>query len=207
MKAKVGIVAYGMGNVASLRNALNAIGADVLMATRPEQLREATHIILPGVGAFPTGMERLRALGFEAELAPLVLEEKRALLGICLGMQLLASTGEEHRPSRGLGFVPGRAVALDSAGLRLPHIGWNDTRIARESALVRNGSEPGCFYYVHGYQLMPDDPADVVLTCEYGRPFAAGIERGRIFGVQFHPEKSHADGLELLRNFVAVPPC
>jgi glutamine amidotransferase len=207
VKARVGIVAYGMGNVASLRNALNAIGADVLMAARPEQLREATHIILPGVGAFPTGMERLRGLGFEAELTPLVLEEKRPFLGICLGMQLLASTGEEHRLSRGLGFVPGRALALDSAGLRLPHIGWNDTRVVRENALMRAGPEPGCFYYVHGYQLIPDDPGDVVLACDYGRPFAAAIERGRIFGVQFHPEKSHASGLELLRRFVAVPPC
>jgi imidazole glycerol-phosphate synthase subunit HisH len=204
---RIGIVAYGMGNIASLGNALRAVGADVVLATRPEQLRETSHIVLPGVGAFPAGMERLRALGFEAEIVRLVVEERRALLGICLGMQLLATTGEEHRSCAGLGLVPGRAVALQAGGLRLPHIGWNDTRVTRENSLVQAGNEPECFYYVHGYQLVPEEPTDVVLTCEYGRPFAAGIERGRIFGVQFHPEKSHAAGLTVLKNFVAVPAC
>jgi glutamine amidotransferase len=207
MKPNVGIVGYRMGNISCVRNAFLALGADVFVAGAPEQLRAASHIILPGVGAFPMGMDNLRSLGFEQELRQLVLEEKRPLLGICLGMQLLASVGEEHRVCTGLGFIPGRVTLLKPGELRIPHIGWNDTVSARRSVLLGEPGTTDCFYYVHSFHFVPENPADRTLTCDYGQPFVSGVERGNVFGVQFHPEKSHGNGLKLLRRFTEMSPC
>jgi glutamine amidotransferase len=201
MKRVVGIVGYRMGNIASLLNAFSAIGVEAFVADAPAQLSEATHLVLPGVGAFPTGMEHLRALGFEPILRRLVLEEGRPLLGVCLGMQLLASVGEEHRVCEGLGLIPGRVTRLDAKGLRLPHIGWNDTVSVRDNALLGPAGATECFYYVHSFHLVPDDPQDAILTCDYGQTFIASVARRTIFGVQFHPEKSHAAGLAVLKRF------
>ncbi len=207
MKPRVGIVGYGMGNITSLRNAFVNIGVDVFVAKTPPQLGDATHIVLPGVGAFPRGMEQLRTLGFEAELRRLVLAEQRPCLGICLGMQLLASTGEEHRLCDGLGFIQGQVKLLTAPGLRIPHIGWNDTYAKRDGLLSEADGKTACFYYVHSYHLIPDDPATVVMTCSYGQEFVAGVRSGNIFGVQFHPEKSHSTGLSVLRRFAEMPAC
>jgi glutamine amidotransferase len=207
MTPRIGIVGYRMGNITSLRNALVAIGADVFVAEEPARLRDATHVILPGVGAFPKGMEQLHTLGFTPELRRLALEERRPTLGICLGMQLLASVGEEHRICAGLGFIRGRVTLLKMPGLRVPHIGWNDTVSRRASVLSGPAGAADTFYYVHSYQLVLDDPADEVLGCTYGDDFVAGVECQNIFGVQFHPEKSHAAGLALLKRFTEVPAC
>lgn len=208
MKARVGIVGYGMGNIGSLGNAFQALGTEVFVAKTPAALWEATHLVLPGVGAFPQGRERLRAGGFDDELRRLALDEGRPLLGVCLGMQLLASVGEEHRVCDGLGFIPGRVTRLDAPGLRVPHIGWNDTVALRDDSLLGPAGTQACLYYVHSFHFAPDDPADITLRCEYGQPFAAGVRRGAVFGAQFHPEKSHADGLAFLRRFVEVAsPC
>ena len=201
---RVAIVGYRMGNIASLRNAFVALGVDVHVAETPAELRAATHLVLPGVGAFPTGMEHLRALGFEAELRTLVEQEGRPLLGICLGMHLLASVGEEHRVCDGLGFLPGRVTRLGGRAVRVPHIGWNDTRWTRPNALLAPPETGTCFYYVHSYHLVPDDANDGVMACDHGEPVVAGVQRGHVFGVQFHPEKSHGGGLKILKRFTEV---
>lgn len=200
--AKVGIVSFGVGNITSLRNAFAAIGVDVFVAADPAQLDAATHAVLPGVGAFQNGMQRLRAHGFEEPVRRWV-GDGRPLLGVCLGMQLFATVGEEHGLADGLGFIPGRCTVLATGGLRLPHIGWNDAVASREGVL-QAGLPRECYYFVHSFALVPDDPAVVALLCTYGTPFAAAVEHGNIFGVQFHPEKSHRAGLALLRRFTEV---
>lgn len=204
MTPRVGIVGYRMGNITSLSNAFAAIGVEAFVAETPGRLEEATHIVLPGVGAFPKGMEQLWTLGFEPALRRLVLEERRPLLGICLGMQLLASIGEEHQVCDGLRFIPGRVTRLAAEGLRVPHVGWNDTVSDRENPLLGAAGTTGCFYYVHSFRLVPDDPGEVIMRCDYGSPFAAAVRRDQIFGVQFHPEKSHAAGLAVLKRFTEI---
>jgi glutamine amidotransferase len=203
-RPRIGLVGYGMGNIMSLRNAFAAVGADPFVAETAAALTEASHLVLPGVGAFPRGMERLRSQGFDEALHRLVLEGGRPLLGICLGMQLLASEGEEHETTAGLGFIPGRVTRLAAPGLRVPHVGWNDTRILRENHLLPAEADGACFYYVHSYGLTPERPEHAVLGCDYGQPFVAGVERDQVMGVQFHPEKSHGAGLALLRRFAAT---
>ena len=191
-----------MGNIASLHNAFAKVGADVCVAATPAELEPATHIVLPGVGAFPKGMHQLRSLGFEDALRRLVLEQGRLLLGVCLGMQLLATEGEEHELTAGLNFIPGRVVRFNAPGLRVPHMGWNDTVSRRADSLLGGAGENACHYYVHSFYFAPTTATDVALTCDYGGEFAAGVERGNVLGVQFHPEKSHAAGLNLLKRFV-----
>ena len=204
MGTRIGLVGYGMGNIMSLINALKAIDAEVFVAETPRDLEAARHLILPGVGAFPKGMEQLRLLGFDDAIRRLVVEEGRPLLGVCLGMQLLASVGEEHRVCDGLGLIPGRVTRLKTDGLRLPHVGWNDTVSHRENPLLSPPGTQEAFYYVHSFHFVPEQPEHVILTSSYGTEFAAGVQRENIFGVQFHPEKSHKGGLHLLRQFIAL---
>lgn len=200
----VGIVGYRMGNIMSLRNALQAIGVSSFVADAPEQLEAASHIILPGVGAFPMAMANLRAMGFEPALLRLAREERRPLLGVCLGMQILASVGEEHEESQGLDLVPGRVTLLRPEQLRVPHMGWNDTASLCDNVLVGAKGTTECFYYVHSFHFVPAKAEHAILACDYGGPVVAGVHSGNVWGVQFHPEKSHAAGLELLRNFIAA---
>lgn len=205
METNIGIVGYRMGNVGSVRNALTAIRVPNFVAAGPEELEQASHIILPGVGAFPKAMDNLNELGFIPTIRRLVLDEGRPMLGICLGMQLLATTGEEHREAAGLDLIPGRVKRLQASGLVIPHVGWNDTNAARETIL--QPEKTTCYYYVHSYKFVPDSPEHGVLMCDYGENFVAGVARDNVYGVQFHPEKSHADGLALLRRFAEVKPC
>ena len=200
-RSRIGLIGYGMGNITSLRNAFSAVGAECFVAETPEALARASHIVLPGVGAFPRGMERLRSLGFDDAVQRYVVAGGRPLLGICLGMQLLASEGEEHVTTTGLGLIPGRVVRLEARGLRVPHVGWNDTKRVGESSLLPVESDGACFYYVHSYHFQPSRAEDGVMRCEYGEPFVAAVEHEQIMGVQFHPEKSHTAGLALLKRF------
>lgn len=204
MKTNVGIIGYGMGNIMSLFNAFRAVGVDVFVTEHPSELERASHLVLPGVGAFSKGMEQLRSLGFDSELRRLVFRQRRPLLGVCLGMQLLASTGEEHGNSEGLSLIAGRVIRLDVGSLRIPHIGWNDTVASRDSILLGKCGTTACFYYVHSYHFVPEDEADATMFCSYGPKFSAAVERGNIFGVQFHPEKSHEEGLCVLKRFTEV---
>jgi glutamine amidotransferase len=197
----IGIVDYGMGNKRSVEKALEHVGARPRITADHDELRSADALVLPGVGAFPEAMRRLRAAGLD----DVVRERAGAgvpLLGICLGMQLLFESSTEHEGSIGLGLLPGDCTAL--AAPKLPHIGWNEVTFARESALVAGLGEAAAFYHVHSFVCRPADEADVVGRGDYGEPFASIVERGNVMGAQFHPEKSSRDGLALLRNFAKL---
>jgi glutamine amidotransferase len=198
----VGIIDYGMGNRRSVQKALEHVGAETHLTADPDTLVACDGLVLPGVGAFPAAMRSLQALG----LTEVIRLRTQPLLGVCLGMQLLLERSEELEPTDGLGLIPGTVSALRTAGLRVPHIGWNEVRFEHASALTADLPQNGCpFYHVHSFAVRPADGDDVVGTCEYGERFATIVQRGsKTFGVQFHPEKSSGYGLRMLRNFVSV---
>jgi glutamine amidotransferase len=209
---KVGIVNYGMGNLGSVRRALEGAGAEVFVAEHPSALYEANRIVLPGVGAFFEGMTRLRDGGWAETLVKLVNEHGRPLLGVCLGMQMLASRGTEGGDTPGLGFVEGEVVRLDTLGccLRIPHIGWNDIRYGVEDSargLFAHIPQQSDFYFVHSYAFRAKHEVDVAAITDYGVPVVAAVVHGNVFGTQFHPEKSSKAGRQLLRNFLDYVPC
>jgi glutamine amidotransferase len=205
---KVGIVNYGMGNLGSVRRALEDLDADVVIAERPESLSGVDRMVLPGVGAFGEAMARLRANGWETALHRAVRDEGKVLLGICLGMQMLGASSDENGVTEGLGFVPGHVRRLDAMGctLRVPHVGWNEVRFAGGASLFTGIPQAVDFYFVHSYALDPES-AGVCATATYGTGLAAAVEQGRVLGTQFHPEKSSAAGRQVLRNFLTVPSC
>jgi glutamine amidotransferase len=201
---RVGVIDYGMGNRRSVEKALERAGARASITADRDELQACDGLVLPGVGAFPLAMRNLRELGLAEAIREWV-GGGTPLLGICLGMQLLFDRSEELEPTDGLGLIPGEVTRLRSSGERIPHIGWNEVRFERGSALTEGLPETGCaFYHVHSLASRPSRPEDVVGTTEYGERFATIVERSNVAGVQFHPEKSSGDGLELLRNFVAV---
>lgn len=202
MTATIGIVSYGMGNIMSVQNAFTAVGAKVFVAEKPAQLHEATHIALPGVGAFGTGIRNLRDTGFAEALGEEVLRKGKPFIGICLGMQLLATTGLEQGEHSGLNWVPGVVAQLPQNHLRVPLVGWCDVKVIRAAGLFHGFGSAPAFYFVHSYHFTPDSEEVITSTCAYGIEFASSIQKNNIFGTQFHPEKSHKSGLALLRNFV-----
>jgi imidazole glycerol-phosphate synthase subunit HisH len=201
---RIAVVDYGMGNRRSVQKALEHVGAQAIVSRDHDQLRAADGLVVPGVGAFPTAMRNLSDLGLD-ELIREQASAARPLLGICLGMQLLFANSEELGSTPGLGLIPGEVRWLASGGLRVPHIGWNEVRFERRSPLLRGLPDGGCpFYHVHSLAAWPENADDIVATCEYGQRFATIVERGSVLGVQFHPEKSSADGLRMLENFVGL---
>jgi imidazole glycerol-phosphate synthase subunit HisH len=200
----IGIVDYGMGNRRSVEKALEHTGATAHVSRDLELLRSLAGLVVPGVGAFPLAMRNLHEFG----LAELITESAAAgtpVLGICLGMQLLFERSEELEPTAGLGLIPGEVTWLNTGGLRVPHIGWNDVEFTRPSPLTAGLPERGCpFYHVHSLAPRPADDSDVVGTAQYGERFATIVQRGSVLAVQFHPEKSSAHGLRMLANFVAL---
>jgi len=193
-----------MGNRRSVQKALEHVGARATITRDHRQLLAADGLILPGVGAFPLAMQNLEALGIDRLLRERVADGV-PLLGICLGMQLLFERSEELQSTSGLGLLEGEVTPLRAGGLRVPHIGWSEVRFERPSALTAGLPERGCaFYHVHSYAARPREAADQVGTSEYGERFATIVERGALFGVQFHPEKSSAHGLRLLANFARL---
>lgn len=192
------IVDIGLSNIGSVRQALSRVGAESMTARSAGDLAGADAVILPGVGAFGDGMAALRDQGLVEPLRAHA-AAGRPLLGICLGMQLLASSSEEHGDHEGLGIVPGRVVRLSPSdpSLPVPNIGWCDV----SDVASQDGDE--AYYFAHGYHLIPDDPADVAGVFDYGGPVTAIVRRGSVTGVQFHPEKSQDAGLEMLERFAA----
>ena len=203
--ATVGIVDYGMGNRRSVEKALERVGARVALTDDHEALNAADGLVVPGVGAFPAAMERLRERGLDE----LVVRRARAgtpVLGLWLGMQLLFERSVELGGDTGLGLLPGEVVELapDPPTLKIPHIGWNDVTLVRESPLTDGLPERVAFYHVHSFVVRPAEASDVVGRGDYGGPFVSIVARDPIYGVQFHPEKSSTHGLALLANFARV---
>jgi glutamine amidotransferase len=195
------IVDYGMGNLGSIRNMLRKIGAEACISADPECVREATRLVLPGVGAFDAGIENLTRSG----LVPVLNERVQAgvpVLGICLGMQLMTGASAEGQCA-GLGWIDAECLRFEPGveALKVPHMGWNRVRVLRPDALVDTLPEEPRFYFVHSYHVRCRDGADALLATRYGVEFTSAFRRGNVWGVQFHPEKSHRFGMQLLRNF------
>jgi glutamine amidotransferase len=203
----IGVIDVGLGNIGSLLNMLDRIGAPAQAVRTREGLVAARALILPGVGAFDHGMERLRDSGLIPTIERRVKENGVPLLGVCLGMQLLGRTSEEGS-TIGLKLIPAttRRLQFDPAQppLRLPHMGWNECRPTAHATLISGGTETPRFYFVHSYQVVPDSPDLIAGQTTYGREFMSAVQYGRIFGVQFHPEKSHRHGKQLLARFAAL---
>ncbi|MCO5316587.1 MAG: imidazole glycerol phosphate synthase subunit HisH [Solirubrobacterales bacterium] len=196
------VLDYGMGNLRSVEKALELVGARVSIAGDPDSVPPSSGLVLPGVGAFPRAMSRIRDCGFD-RLIEDSLAEGTPLLGICLGLQLLFEHSDELGGSTGLGILPGRVKAIPAGGRKVPHIGWSPVTW-RAPDRLNDGLRPGePFYFVHSYACEPD-PVDLVGTASYGGTFACVAGRGPVQGVQFHPEKSGVAGLRLLRNFVRI---
>jgi imidazole glycerol-phosphate synthase subunit HisH len=205
----VALINYGMGNLGSVRRSLESLGADVLLTEHPSKLSDVSCIVLPGVGAFEEGMQRLRSGGWIEGLQRQVLEIGKPLLGICLGMQMLATFSEENGLHAGLNFIPGQVRRLDKWGcaLRIPHVGWNEVRCERESRLFKHLPQSIDFYFVHSYAVEPECSCDISATTVYGAILTAAIQRENIFGTQFHPEKSSKAGRLVLKNFLEFSTC
>jgi glutamine amidotransferase len=197
------VVDYGLGNLFSVAKAFEMIGVKVTISGDPEEIKHAERLVLPGVGAFGDGINYLSEKGLDKILSHEVLGNKKPLLGICLGMQLLADVGYEYGEHKGLSWIKGKVRKLEvGEGLKIPHVGWNDVTLVRESPLfegIKNGAD---FYFVHSYQLVCDNANEVVATTNYGETITAAIQKDNIFATQFHPEKSQEVGLKLLENFV-----
>ena len=188
----------------SILNMLKKVGAAARISSDPGDLASADKIILPGVGAFDQGAKSLRQRGFVAALNKRVIGDSVPLLGICLGMQLLGESSEEGEES-GLGWVKAysaRFIVDKDRGLtKVPHMGWNEVNFVRKNVLFKDFEPDGRYYFVHSYHVVCEEPQAIVTTTRYGVPFVSSIQKGNIFGVQFHPEKSHRYGMQLLRNF------
>ena len=202
MKPAVCILNYGSGNVQSVYNLLEAMGVKAELSNDPQKIQAASHLILPGVGAFGAAMEKIKANLPMEMIADQVLERKKPFLGICVGMQVLADKGYEFGEHEGLAWIPGEVRRLEAGDLPLPNIGWNDIRIKKEHALLKHFVTAPDFYFVHSYVFKEKNPEDVLATTGYGQDFTSVIGRANILGVQFHPEKSQKAGMILMKNFL-----
>lgn len=198
------IVDYGLGNLWSVRNAFEFVGAKVSVTSDPATVASAESLVLPGVGSFGSGMQNLHARRLVDALNEAVLQKGRPILGICLGMQLLADGSEEAPGVRGLGWIPGQVRKFRGTSLRLPHMGFNaavPTQVNNPFFQSANGDAPD-FYFVHSYCFVPDDEGYVLARTRYGGEFVSAVRKDGIIGVQFHPEKSQSSGLRLISHFV-----
>ncbi len=206
---KIAIIDYGAGNLQSVYNALEALGGghEIIISNRPEEIRVASHLILPGVGAFADCMEGLKKIeGLSETLHKQAMVEKKPLLGICVGMQVLASKGFENGEYKGLGFVDGKVIKIDYATeLKIPHMGWNELIIRPESVqhpVLKNIKNGDHVYFANSYHFICQNEGNVLAQVEYGSKINAIIAKKNIVGIQFHPEKSGEIGLQILRNFL-----
>ncbi|ENM3847188.1 imidazole glycerol phosphate synthase subunit HisH [Vibrio cholerae] len=203
------IVDYGLGNIKAFANLYKKINIDLRYASNPTQLNSASKIILPGVGAFDHAMQMLNDSGMRETLDELVLEKKVPVIGICVGMQMMADSSEEGQ-LKGLGWIPGtvkkfkrESQALESQ-YPLPHMGWNSLEIARTSELLLGLDDKKLFYFLHSYYYEPSEKKHVVATANYGFEYACIVNKDNVYGIQCHPEKSHHNGIALLKNFASL---
>jgi glutamine amidotransferase len=197
------IVDYGMGNLRSVEKAVEAVGGRPLISGDPEVIRQAERLILPGVGAFGDAMENLRRQRMEDAIREAV-NAGKPLLGLCLGLQLLFTESEEFGRHEGLNLIPGKVRKFQDAGLRVPHVGWNQIEGNQPNPLLQGIPEGSYFYFVHSYYVEPDRPEDALRWTSYGHRFCSIACRGKVWGAQFHPEKSQDAGKKLLRNFLNI---
>ena len=197
------IVDYGVGNLKRVANALSYVGVDHRITGDPGELERANAILLPGVGAFPDAIKKLRQTGLDQDI--IHMGRKKPVLGICLGMQLLFGRGEEGENCTGLGVISGGVKRMETS-CKLPHIGWNALSFPQPSPLFRGLDEGAWVYFVHSFSGRADDPRQVIATTDYGMEVVAAVQNGNFFGTQFHPEKSGDVGLEILKNFGAMNP-
>jgi len=201
----VAIIDYGMCNLDSVARAVEECGGAPLVTDQASDLKVATHVILPGVGSFADAMRNIRQRSLDAIVREQVVDQNIPLLGICLGMQLLATRGWESGETEGLGWIEGDVRRLEPAGEdnRIPHVGWNEVIFAKESPLF-NGIDSGRdFYFTHSYYLCPADERDVIARTPFGGGFVSAVQRELIFGTQFHPEKSQRPGFQIIKNFLS----
>lgn len=197
-KSFTAVIDYGVGNLKSVTNAMDYLGLKTEITAEKRRIEAADAIILPGVGAFPDAFERLRERGLPALLREQA--QKKPILGICLGMQLLFDGGSEVRECPGLGLVPGWVKRMETP-LKLPHIGWNDLKFPNVSPLFRGLPENSYVYFVHSYAGQAENPENVIAATDYGTSVVAAVSKGNVYGCQFHPEKSGEVGLLILKNF------
>ncbi len=198
------VVDYGLGNIGAIVNILDYLGYSAVVSHDTNEIRNASHIILPGVGSFDRGMQGLKKLNLVRPLTEAVLDRKIPLLGVCLGMQLLGESSEEGEEA-GLGWISARSKRipqLAQSKLKIPHIGWTDVKRKNDSLLLQSGVDERRFYFVHSYYMDCSNSQDIAATCHYGSEFCCAVSRENIHGVQFHPEKSHRYGMELFRRFL-----
>jgi len=199
----IAVIDYGMGNVGSVTNAVNSLGKEVIITKTKNDLKSASHIILPGVGAFAEGMRNLENLDLIETLNKEVIENHTPFLGLCLGMQLLAESGDEGGPSKGLGWIKGsvKRFQVDEKKYKIPQVGWNDVFPKKNCILFKNVNRP-IFYFVHSYHFRMEEKSSIAAESEYGERFVSALEKNNIFGLQFHTEKSQKEGLKVLENFL-----
>lgn len=208
-KSKVVIIDYGSGNLQSVFNALEMVKTPshtIQISNNPEDLKSATHIILPGVGAFGDCISNLKAIkGMVEELQIQILKNKKPFLGICVGMQLLADFGFEYGKHSGLGFISGNVIEIDNQNnsLKVPHIGWNNISIHKHHPILDGIQDGEHFYFVHSFHFVPKNQSNIIATVNYGSDLTAIISKDNIVATQFHPEKSADAGLRILKNFIS----
>lgn len=203
---KIAVINYSMGNINSIYKKIKMFDHEPFLTSNYKDLFLCDKIILPGVGHFGEAMTQLKKLDIISALNEVVIERKKPVLGICLGMQLMADYSEEGN-EQGLGWIPGNVLkmkAKDSSIYKIPHIGWNQLAIQKESKLMGEINEEDEFYFVHGYHYNCNDKKDVLAYTDYEQKIVSAIEKNNIFGVQFHPEKSHQTGMQLLKNFLQL---
>lgn len=203
----IALVDYGLGNISAFANVYKKINIPVIIAKKADHLLEADKIILPGVGSFDYAMERLNQSGMRETLNELVLNKKIPVLGICVGMQMLALSSEEGK-LHGLKWIDAEVKKFDPTSFNqtafIPHMGWNDVKSAKKSPLFENLEQNARFYFLHSYYFSCNHPGDIIATTDYGIQFSSAVCCDNIYGVQFHPEKSHQWGIQLLKNFATI---
>ncbi|MBP9098251.1 MAG: imidazole glycerol phosphate synthase subunit HisH [Ferruginibacter sp.] len=202
----VAIIDYGVGNLNSIKNMLKKIGVDSVITSVSAEIECADKLILPGVGSFEYGMKKLRDSAFFDILQQKVLQNKTPILGVCLGAQLLLKGSEEGQPVPGLGWIEGKALRFDQDKMadnyKVPHMGWNELQVKKESRLFTDMYNNQRYYFVHAYHMACYHEADILAESNYSYNFVAAVEKENVLGVQFHPEKSHKFGMKLYENFI-----
>jgi glutamine amidotransferase len=201
------IIDYGLGNIRAFTNVYERLNIEVRIAQKANDLRNATKVILPGVGAFDHAMMQLNSSGMREELERQVMINQVPVLGICVGMQILARSSDEGLLP-GLGWIDGTVKLFDTSKIngkpKLPHMGWNTVRPLKENTLMTGLNDGSRFYFLHSYYFACNDSANVISTTEYGITFASAVNHNNVFGIQFHPEKSHSNGIRVLQNFASL---